>query len=148
MYENLKFNKEKFETALREKGISQIKVAEQMGITNDAFTKYKKGRLPKTGVLYALAQFFDKDMEWFLTEETAEGKIVARDYEDPQDENPGEITLEEMCEVLTKLMSSDNPRLRNWAMVQFQNAFGKYRPQTDGVKEGFARYAAVKKKMQ
>lgn len=147
MYDNLKFNNERLKKVLREKNLTRTEAAGQIGISNDAFTNYRKGRLPKTGFLYAIAQFFDKPMEWFLTEEGEPEDMLAA-YEEPSDEDLDDLTLEEMCEILTKLMSSSNSNIRGWTVMQFRDAFNKYCRKKPGVKEAFARYTADKKNMQ
>jgi len=63
---NIEFAK-RLKKALNAKNLTQIQAAQAVGITNDAFTNYMKGRIPKTNILLKLAQLCDVNMEWFIT---------------------------------------------------------------------------------
>lgn len=58
---------EKVEKLMEEKGVKVADVAKATGISSSVFTDWKKGRYtPKADKLYALAQYFDVPMEYFL----------------------------------------------------------------------------------
>lgn len=47
--------------------LNQQQLAEQLGITQPAISKYLQGRIPPADVLYNLARMSQVSMEWILT---------------------------------------------------------------------------------
>ena len=114
---------QRLRNVLKENKMSQVQTAQYLGISKHSFTKYMNGRIPETGILFAMSKFFNKSMEWFLTgrsEQIAfkESSFVKRDEE---------LTIDQMCDILKELMSNPDPNLRGWTIVQFIKAFGEYR---------------------
>jgi len=107
---------------IEETNLTQVEVAKRLGISKHNFTNYLHGRVPETTILYALSRYFDKSMEWFLVGDCTENRINVRfDNEDSND-----CELQEMINVLSQLMKSNDPDLKGWAKVQFKLAFGDY----------------------
>jgi transcriptional regulator with XRE-family HTH domain len=52
---------------MRALNLNQQQLAEQLGITQPAISKYLQGRIPPADVLYNLAKISQVTMEWILT---------------------------------------------------------------------------------
>jgi len=53
--------------------LNQQQLAEQLGITQPAISKYLQGRIPPADVLYSLAKMSQVTMEWILTGSEVQG---------------------------------------------------------------------------
>ncbi len=107
--------------AIKEKNLTNVEVARQLGISKHSMTNYLKGRIPEAVILYSMAQFFGKTMEWFLTGRN--GTIVPQSK---KDEAIIDLDLIHMVDVLKSILSQGDPELRAWAKIQFQHAFSPY----------------------
>lgn len=146
MYDNINFEgfSERLKQALDGKNLTQVEAAQRLGISKHALTKYLNGRVPKAKILFIISTFFNKPMEWFLLGEKEAHDVVVAYERQPRTER-GDLTIEQMCEILQKLMSSNDPNLRGWTVVQFKQAFGDYFANIDEDEGAFADYTVSKK---
>ena len=113
---------DRLKKCIKEKGCTQVELAQQLGISKYTLTKYLHGRIPETTILYALAKFFNKPMEWFLTGEYS--TIVPQN--EMQKVEAFDPDLKMMIAVLKELMESGDPDLRGWTKIQFKSAFKEH----------------------
>ncbi|MDR3561871.1 MAG: helix-turn-helix transcriptional regulator [Negativicutes bacterium] len=102
---------------IEEKKITQVQLACHLGISKHTLTKYLQGRIPETKILFSLSQYFNRPMEWFLN--GLDSTVV------PFEKIGAKLDpdLQDMINILTFLMHTDDPDLRGWVKVQFKNAF-------------------------
>lgn len=118
---------------IKQSNMTQSQIADTIGISKHAFTKYLSGRIPEASILYSLSKFFGKSIEWLLTGE--EIRTIVLDSRQQKNEVVFDPDLKMMIDILKNLMGSGDPDLRGWAKIQFKNAF----------KEHAADYASEKK---
>jgi transcriptional regulator with XRE-family HTH domain len=63
---------------MRMLNLTQRQLAEQLGVTQPAVSKYLQGRIPPAEIVLQLAQLAGVDMEWILTgeEHKAAGRVA------------------------------------------------------------------------
>ena len=113
---------DRLKKCIEESGYTQVELARRLGISKYTFAKYLNGRIPETTILYAIAKFFNKSMEWFLTGEEDNCTIVQQP-DKQKIEAIFDPDLKDMIDVLKTLMESGDADLRGWAKIQFKNAF-------------------------
>ena len=114
---------ERLKKSIEESKKTQKEIADSIGISSHAFTKYLNGRIPETVIVYKLAKYFNKPMEWLLAGKNNpnglqnENKTVEAVF-DPD--------LKMIIDVMTNLLHNPDPNLRGWAIITFNEAFAKY----------------------
>jgi len=115
----------KLKQILTENNLAQAELAKNLNISKHTITKYLTNeRKPRIDILLAIAKFSNKPVEWFFTEEKMFRNTTA--CKKQQTKYPENLTLEQMCEILEKLMSNEDSDFREHIMRSFKQAFGKY----------------------
>ena len=104
---------------LRERtGINQQKLSDATGVSRSNLSKYEQDKVkPTSDAIVSLCNFYDISADWLLR-----GKEVEQS-ETQKIEAVFDPDLKRMIDVLKELMESDNPHMRSWAIIQFENAF-------------------------
>jgi len=121
---------ERLRKCIDESGMTQVEIANLLGISKFSLTKYLGGRVPEPTILYSIAKFFNKSIEWFLTGEESENRTIVQ-LQQQKVEAEIDPDLKEMIDLLHELMHSDDADLRGWAKIQFKNAFKDYCPYSE-----------------
>ena len=106
---------------LREsRALSQAKFANLIGVSSGNVGQWERYiTLPGALALLSIAQKLECSVDWILTGD--EPKSCAKKIEvipDPE--------LKRMIDILTEIMNDPDPRRRNWATIQFEDAFRLY----------------------
>ena len=99
-------------------GLSQAKFAQLIGVSPGNISAWESGgSLPGALALKNITKNLGCSADWILTgvEQTPPETQKIEAVFDPD--------LKRMIDVLKELMESDNPHMRSWAIVQFENAF-------------------------
>lgn len=92
-------------------------LAEITGISRSNLNRYERDESkPTSEYLKVLCRFFNVSSDWLLFGmQTEELQRAGWSEFDPE--------LKEMMDCLARLMASDNPHVRSWTIVQFDQAF-------------------------
>lgn len=104
---------------LRERsGLNQQKLSDAIGVSRSNLSKYEQDKVkPTSDVIVKLCDFHGVSADWLLR--GTEPQIQkAEAIFDPD--------LKRMMDILKELLESDNPNLRGWAIIQFENAFKEH----------------------
>ena len=90
---------ERINNIMQKLSLNQKQLADLLGITQPAVSKYLKNRPPPANILYKIAQLSGKSMEWFLT-----GDLESMIYKvsEPENTYDGRLKLEKKISLLPK----------------------------------------------
>ena len=111
---------ERLKKSIDDSKCTQKEIADAIGISSHAFTKYLNGRIPKPDILYRISKYFNKSMEWFLTGENSTFGLCT---EIKKADVIFDSDLKMMIDIITNLMTSNDEHVRSWTIVQFNKAF-------------------------
>lgn len=99
-------------------GLSQAKFAQLIGVSPGNISAWESGgSLPGALALKNITKKLGCSADWILT------GVEPALPETQKIEAVFDPDLKRMIDVLKELMESDNPHMRSWAIVQFENAF-------------------------
>lgn len=103
--------------------LTQKEFATSVGISQGNLSEMEKDKFsPSYDTLILITKQYKISVDWILTGENTTHKNEFA-------ENP---EIEEMHEVINKVMSDSNPEIRTWAKIQFRKAFAEYFSVEDG----------------
>lgn len=116
--------------------VSQEEIAAKSGVSQSNLSKLELDKtLPRVDALIALADYFQVTTDWLLLgrgpgpgEQPLPAAPTAS-QNSPQTQKIEAIfdpDLKRMIDILKNIMESDNPHLRSWAIIQFENAFKEH----------------------
>jgi transcriptional regulator with XRE-family HTH domain len=90
---------ERLNKIMQKLSLNQMQLADLLGITQPAVSKYLKNRIPPAHILYKIAQLSGQSMEWFLT-----GDLESMIYKvsEPGSTYDGRLKLENKISLLPK----------------------------------------------
>jgi transcriptional regulator with XRE-family HTH domain len=90
---------ERIDDIMQKLSLSQKQLAELLGVTQPAVSKYLSNRIPPANILFKLAQLSGKSMEWLLT-----GDLESMIFKvsEPGDAYDGRLKLEKKISLLPK----------------------------------------------
>jgi transcriptional regulator with XRE-family HTH domain len=90
---------ERLNKIMQKLSLNQMQLADLLGITQPAVSKYLKNRIPPAHILYKIAQLSGQSMEWFLT-----GDLESMIYKvsEPGSTYNGRLKLEKKISLLPK----------------------------------------------
>lgn len=117
--------------------VSQEEVATRAGVSQSNLSKLELDKtLPRVEALIALADYFQVTTDWLLLgrgpgpgEQQQPSAPPDQRESSPQTQKIEAIfdpDLKRMIDILKNIMESDNPHLRSWAIIQFENAFKEH----------------------
>ena len=90
--------------SIDESGYTQVELAKNIGISKHSLTKYLSGRIPEATILYSLAKFLGKSMEWLLTGENNDVNITNKSIIVEESFELSETSIKERLIELRKLL--------------------------------------------
>ena len=103
--------------------LTQKEFAASVGISQGNLSEMEKDKFsPSYDTLILITKQYKISADWILTGENVTYK----------NEFAGNPEIEEMHEVINKVMSDPDPEIRTWAKIQFRKAFAEYFSVEDG----------------
>ncbi|MHC1762115.1 MAG: helix-turn-helix domain-containing protein [Negativicutes bacterium] len=109
--------------------LSQTAFGEPIGYKYGYIRDCEHGKKPSFEYLFKVSDFYGVSLEWLLKGVASidVGKQKAEAIFDPD--------LNEMIDLLTEMLESDQQHLRSWAILQFKNAYRDYSAMRDAQKK-------------
>lgn len=97
-------------------------VSDKTIVSRSNLGKYEKDTVqPSADAIISLCNFYKVSTDWLL-----KGNSSCSNMNEQKNEVIFDPDLKMMIDILTDLMHNDNPDLRGWTKIQFQNAFKEH----------------------
>lgn len=113
----------RLQDARKSKGLTQQALADIMGVSVSYIKSTERGSKPSIKYLFVVANNCHVSFDWLLT--GVQNSLQAS-HDQQKIEAVFDPDLKRMIDVLKSIMSSDNPHMRSWAIIQFEKAFADH----------------------
>lgn len=107
----------RLQDARKASNLTQQALADIMGVSVSYIKSTERGSKPSIKYLFVVANSCHVSFDWLLTGANTPQQQKNEVIFDPD--------LKRMIDVLKEIMSSENPHMRSWAIIQFEKAFSE-----------------------